>query len=56
LFLGSFLRCIDALIDNHSFLKKGIALFGTIGAFGMAHVVHMGQNELLRAKKGVGSH
>jgi len=44
------------LNDNHFFLKKAIALLGTIGAFGMAHVVHMGQNELIRAKKGVGSH
>ncbi len=42
--------------DNHSFLKKGIALFGTIGAFGVAHVVHMGLNELLKDKKGVGIH
>jgi hypothetical protein len=37
------------LNDNHFFLKNGIALFGIIGAFGMAHVVHVGQNELIRA-------
>jgi hypothetical protein len=33
-----------------------MALFGTIGAFGMAHVVHMGLNELIRDKKVIGSH